>query len=89
MLKAKLIIGIMVSNLLVSSAFTLACVPQFSPAQAPPGPVPALPLPPDIEATVEAMVTERVREALAAIPIAATMPQSFRDYIQRESERCL
>ena len=74
MLKAKLIIGIMVSNLLVSSAFTLACVPQFSPAQAPPGPVPALPLPPDIEATVEAMVTERVREALAAIPTVTPAP---------------
>ncbi|MDE2939981.1 MAG: trypsin-like peptidase domain-containing protein [Chloroflexota bacterium] len=53
---------------------TLACAPQFSPGQAPPEPVPGLPLPPNIEATVEAMVTERVREALAAIPTVTPAP---------------
>ena len=53
---------------------TIACAPQFSPGQAPPEPVPGLPLPPNIEATVEAMVTERVREALATIPTVTPVP---------------
>ncbi len=53
---------------------TIACAPQFSPGQAPSAPVPGLPAPPHIEATVEAMVTERVREALAAIPTVTPAP---------------
>ena len=53
---------------------TLACAPQFSPGQAPSDPVPGLPAPPHIEATVEAMVTERVREALASIPTVTPAP---------------
>ncbi len=60
--------------LVLSISLTLACAPQFSPSQAPPDPVPELPLPPNIEATVEAMVTERVREALAAIPTVTPAP---------------
>ncbi len=52
----------------------LACAPQFSPGQAPRAPEPGLPLPPNIEATVEAMVTERVREALAGIPTVTPAP---------------
>lgn len=52
---------------------TLACVPQFSPGQAPPTPAPVQPVP-NIEATVAAMVTERVREALAAIPTVTPAP---------------
>ena len=58
---------------LVLLLFTLACAPPFLPSQAPPDPVPALPVP-NIEATVEAMVTERVREALAAIPSVTPAP---------------
>ena len=53
---------------------TLACAPPFFPSQAPTEPVPGLPLPPNVEATVEAMVTERVREALAAIPTVTPAP---------------
>ena len=53
---------------------TLACAPQFSPGEAPRDPGPELPLPPNIEATVEAMVTERVRQALAAVPTVTPAP---------------
>ena len=60
---------------------TLACAPPFLPSQAPQdsaeGPVPAIPVP-NIDATVEAIVTERVeealQEALAAIPTVTPAP---------------
>ena len=51
----------------------LACAPPFFPSQAPPDPVPALPIP-NIDATVEAIVTQRVEEALAAIPTVTPAP---------------
>ena len=58
-------------------ALTIACAPPFFPSQAPhdneEGPVPALPLP-NIDATVEAIVTQRVEEALAAIPTVTPVP---------------
>ena len=65
--------GIVATYMLMLS-FTLACAPQFSPGEAPRDPVPELPLSPNIEATVEAMVTERVREALAAVPTITPAP---------------
>ena len=68
------IIHVLVLSLLVLLSCTLACAPQFSPGQAQREPEPGLPLPPNIEATVEAMVTERVREALAAIPTVTPAP---------------
>jgi S1-C subfamily serine protease len=74
MLGIRLVTGLKVSQLLIFSAFALACAPQFAPAQAPPDPAPDLPIPPNIEATVEAMVTERVRAALAAIPTITPAP---------------
>lgn len=58
----------------VQLLLTLACAPQFSPGEAPRDPGPELPLPPNIEATVEAMVTERVRQALAAVPTVTPAP---------------
>ena len=73
MFKAKRVTGPWALGMLTVISLTLACVPQFSPGQAPPDPVPALPVP-NIEATVEALVTERVREALAAIPTVTPAP---------------
>ncbi len=52
----------------------IACAPPLLPRQAPPDPLPGVPVPPNLEATVEAMVTERVREALAAIPTVTPAP---------------
>ena len=73
MFRAKRVIGPWALGILTVISLTLACVPQFSPGQAPPDPVPDLPVP-NIEATVEALVTERVREALAAIPTVTPAP---------------
>ena len=52
----------------------LACAPPFFPSEAPLDPVPVLPAPPNIEATVEAMVEKRVRQALDAIPTVTPPP---------------
>ena len=51
----------------------LACSPQFSPGRATPIPARVQDIP-NIEATVEAMVAERVREELAAIPTVTPAP---------------
>ena len=74
MLGTRVIIGLKVSILLIFSAFTLACAPPFFPSEAPLDPVPVLPAPPNIEATVEAMVEKRVRQALDAIPTVTPPP---------------
>lgn len=65
-----LILALLVAALLPA----IACAPPLLPRQAPPDPLPGVPVPPNLEATVEAMVTERVREALAAIPTVTPVP---------------
>lgn len=70
--KPLLRIVVLASHLAVL-VLTLACAPPFFPSQAPPDPVPALPVP-NIDATVEAIVTQRVEEALAAIPTVTPAP---------------
>ena len=65
-----LVLALLVAALLPA----LACAPPLLPRQAPPAPLPGVPVPSNLEATVEAMVTERVREALAAIPTVTPAP---------------
>ena len=78
MLGTRAVIVLLVSNVLIFAALTPACVPQFSPVPTPHVPAPGRPAPPDIDATLEAkleaLVTERVREALAALPTITPAP---------------